>query len=167
MKVAGKDGFSVKAALDPYGNIDVNYQGTIHFTSSDQDPGVVLPDDYTFTADDQGVHTFAAGVTLVTLGDQTLTVTDVDSGITGSATVTVTGAGVPGAGGRASTSARAPGTAAAPRQASEEKPASLRPEKLHSPERMAPAPDAALDYFFHRMSRRPHADWWTDEGLDS
>ena len=154
-------------ALDPYGNIDVNYQGTIHFTSTDQDPGVVLPDDYTFTADDQGVHTFAAGATLVTLGDQTLTVTDVDSGITGSATVTVTDAGVPGAGGRASPSAPAPGTVAAPRQAPEERPASNRPENAHAAERVALGPDAALDHFFHQMSRRPTADWWTDGGLDS
>ncbi len=154
-------------ALDPYGNIDVNYQGTIHFSSSDEDPGVVLPDDYTFTADDQGMHTFAAGVTLVTLGDQTLSVMDVDSGISGDATVTVTGAGAPGAGGQGVTAARAPSTAAAPRQASEEMPASHSPAHPPAPKGVALAPDAALDYFFHRMSRRPSADWWTDEGLVS
>ena len=34
-------------------------------------------------------HTFPGGVTLVTVGDQTLTSTDTVSGITGSATVTV------------------------------------------------------------------------------
>jgi uncharacterized repeat protein (TIGR01451 family) len=76
-------------ALDPYGNTDVNYLGTVTFASTDQDPNVVLPPDYTFTAADAGVHTFAASVTLVTPGDQTLTATDSGSGITGSATVTV------------------------------------------------------------------------------
>jgi hypothetical protein len=81
-------------ATDPYGNTDTNYLGTIHFTSTDPDPGVILPDDYTFTGDDQGMHTFTAEVTLITSGDQTLTVTDdVDSSITGSAVVTVNAPG--------------------------------------------------------------------------
>ncbi len=57
------------------------------------DPGVVLPADYTFTtgvSSDNGVHTFAAGVTLITPGDQTLTAVDTANGtIAGSATVTV------------------------------------------------------------------------------
>ena len=83
-------------ALDPYGNTDVNYLDTITFARTDQDPNVVLPSDYTFTAADAGVHTFAAGVTLVTPGDQTLTVTDSGSRITGSATVTVNPGGPPG-----------------------------------------------------------------------
>jgi hypothetical protein len=51
---------------------------------------VALPADYTFTTGvggDYGVHTFR--VTLITLGDQTLTVTDKVSGITGSVTITV------------------------------------------------------------------------------
>jgi hypothetical protein len=79
-------------ALDPYGNTDVNYQGTVTFSASDTDPGVLLPADYTFTTgvgSDNGVHTFPAGVTLVTPGDQTLTVTDAVSGIAGSVTVAV------------------------------------------------------------------------------
>ncbi len=79
-------------ALDPYGNIDTNYQGTVTFSTTDPDGGVVLPADYTFTTgdgSDNGVHTFPGGVTLVTVGDQTLTVTDTVSGVTGSATVTV------------------------------------------------------------------------------
>jgi hypothetical protein len=41
---------------------------------------------------DNGLHDFLAGVTLITSGEQTLTLTDTVSGITGSATVTV-GAG--------------------------------------------------------------------------
>ncbi len=80
-------------AVDPYGNTDTNYQGTVTFSSSDTDPGVILPADYTFQASDAGMATFPGGVTLITVGDQTITATDVDSGITGSATVTVTSPG--------------------------------------------------------------------------
>jgi hypothetical protein len=58
-------------AVDPYGNIDPTYAGTVHFTSSDTGSGVALPVDYTFSAADQGVHRFPGGVTLVTPGDQT------------------------------------------------------------------------------------------------
>ncbi len=32
-------------ALDPSGNIDTNYQGTVTFSSTDPDSGVVLPAD--------------------------------------------------------------------------------------------------------------------------
>jgi hypothetical protein len=46
--------------------------------------------------------TFPSGVTLITPGDQALTVTDTVSGITGSATITVTSpAAPPGGRGRA------------------------------------------------------------------
>jgi hypothetical protein len=79
-------------ALDPYGNIDVNYQGTVTFSTTDLDTGIVLPADYTFTTGDRvdnGVHTFTGGITLVTLGDQTLTVTDTVRGLTGSVSITV------------------------------------------------------------------------------
>jgi virginiamycin B lyase len=79
-------------ALGSWGNIDTGYQGTVTFSSTDPDSGVVLPADYTFTTGvgaDNGVHTFPGGVTLLTVGDQTLTVTDKVSGITGSDTVSV------------------------------------------------------------------------------
>jgi hypothetical protein len=76
-------------ALDPYGNVDTNYTGTITWATSDTDPGVILPADYMFQATDSGTHTFSGGVTLATPGYQTLTATDPASGITGSATVTV------------------------------------------------------------------------------
>jgi hypothetical protein len=76
-------------ALDRFGNIDTNYMGTVDWMTSDMDSGVVLPDLYSFTADDNGVHLFAGGVTLITPGDQTITPFDVDSGIQGTATVTV------------------------------------------------------------------------------
>src|SRR5262249_37089183 len=76
-------------ALDPYGNTTINYQGTIAFSTSDTDLGITLPVDYTFTADDAGVHTFSGGVRLMSPGEQTITVRDTASGITRTATVTV------------------------------------------------------------------------------
>jgi hypothetical protein len=82
-------------ALDPNGNIDTGYQGTVNFSTTDPDGGAVLPAEYTFTTGDggdNGVHTFSSGVTLKTVANQTLTVTDTVSGITGSVTITV-GAG--------------------------------------------------------------------------
>jgi hypothetical protein len=98
--VAGMPFDLTVTAVDPYGNTDINYTGTVTFSTSDPDPGVVLPADYTFTADDAGTVTFSGGVTLMTPGDQTITATDtVDDTITGDATVTVTdGMGRPSAG---------------------------------------------------------------------
>jgi hypothetical protein len=61
-------------ALDAYGNVATGYGGTIHFSSSDSLAG--LPVDYTFTASDAGVHTFANQITLQTAGSQTVTATD-------------------------------------------------------------------------------------------
>jgi hypothetical protein len=90
-------------AVDPYGNTATTYQGTITFSTTDSDPGIVLPAAYTFTASDAGVHTFSAGVILITPGNQTVTVTD-NSGLTGNANVMVTLPGLPPGGG-----AQAPG----------------------------------------------------------
>jgi RHS repeat-associated protein len=82
-------------ALDPFGNIDVNYTGTVTFSSTDTDAGVVLPLDYTFTTDDAGTHTFTdtgrRETTLITVGDQTITVSDGTISI--DITVTVDSAG--------------------------------------------------------------------------
>jgi hypothetical protein len=78
------------SATDPFGNINPSYTGTVHFTSLDRGAGVLLPADYTFTNADAGVHSFVNGVTLVTLGNQTVTATDtLHSSITGSTTVGV------------------------------------------------------------------------------
>jgi hypothetical protein len=52
-------------AQDAFGNTATSYTGTVHFVSSDP-RGAILPADYTFTAADAGVHTFAAGATLFT-----------------------------------------------------------------------------------------------------
>ncbi len=77
-------------AQDPYGNTDVNYRGTVAWTTTDSDPGVMLPPAYTFQPGDQGQAAFPGGVTLVTPGSQTITATDTANGINGSAAVLVT-----------------------------------------------------------------------------
>jgi hypothetical protein len=75
-------------AEDAYGNVATSYNGTVHFTSTDSGAGTVLPVDYTFTAADNGGHTFS--FTLTTAGSQTVTATDTqDSALTGSETFTV------------------------------------------------------------------------------
>ncbi len=72
-------------ALDAQNNLVPSYTGTVHFTSTDG--RATLPGNYTFTAADAGVHTFS--VTLATPGNQTVTATDIASGITGNTTVSV------------------------------------------------------------------------------
>jgi hypothetical protein len=82
------------SAVDSYGNVDSDYvtdsSGVVTFTTTDSDPGVTLPGDYQFTADDAGVVTFD-GVVYITLGTQDLNAIDTISGTAGSATVNVTG----------------------------------------------------------------------------
>ncbi len=60
--------------LDVYGNVATGYTGTVRFSSDDLQ--AVLPADYTFTAADQGKHTFA-GLTLKRAGARQVTVKDV------------------------------------------------------------------------------------------
>jgi autotransporter-associated beta strand protein len=72
---------------DSFGNVVPNYQGTIHFTSSDSK--AILPADYTFSLADQGTHTFQ--VRFKTAGAQSLSIADtVGGGLKGNASVTVT-----------------------------------------------------------------------------
>jgi hypothetical protein len=79
-------------ALDASGFTVVDYTGTIRFSSSDSE--AALPDDYSFTADDQGEHTFSLSVKLITPGTATLTVTDTEeitiTGIAATEVVTTT-----------------------------------------------------------------------------
>jgi hypothetical protein len=77
-------------AVDPFGQPALGYTGTVTFSTSDPDPGVVLPADYLFTAADQGSHTFSAGFTLITPGEQTLTVSDQSAGFSTNLSVPVT-----------------------------------------------------------------------------
>jgi hypothetical protein len=90
---------SVKA-VDPFGQVAVGYLGTVTFSTSDHDPDVVLPADYSFQPSDAGQVTFPGGITLITPGDQTLSVMDTaDNSVSGSALITVGGM-APGAGSR-------------------------------------------------------------------
>jgi hypothetical protein len=66
----------IVTAEDRYGNTVTSYTGTVTFTTSDEDAGVVLPAAYTFTADDSGTHLFPGGATLLTTGEQTITASD-------------------------------------------------------------------------------------------
>jgi hypothetical protein len=77
------------AVYDAFGQLAVGYTGTVTISTTDPDPGVVLPADYTFTPADGGSHTFSAGCTLITPGEQTLTVTDRDAGFSASLTLSV------------------------------------------------------------------------------
>ncbi|EKE00212.1 MAG: hypothetical protein ACD_22C00076G0008, partial [uncultured bacterium] len=65
-------------AQDELGDTDVNYVGTVEFSSTSGD--VTLPSNYTFTAGDAGVHTFTDGVTFNEAGTFTLTITDTGDG---------------------------------------------------------------------------------------
>jgi hypothetical protein len=68
------------SAYNPNGEgIDTNYSGTVTFSSTD--PQATLPADYTFTAADQGVHTFT-GI-FKTAGQVSIVATDLTSGIDG------------------------------------------------------------------------------------
>jgi hypothetical protein len=104
-------------AVDPFGQVAVGYIGTVTFSTSDPNPGVVLPADYAFVPDDGGLHTFTdtglGEITLVTPGDQTLTVMDTaDSTITGSADLTVSAGPQPGPHGQQQQPATLPASAA-------------------------------------------------------
>lgn len=63
-------------AVDVNGNTVTDYTGTVRFSSTDAE--AVLPDDYTFTADDLGVHQFSLSIKLISPGPQTISVTDLD-----------------------------------------------------------------------------------------
>jgi hypothetical protein len=83
VSVGDSGGFSV-AAYDAFGNLVTDYAGTVHFTSSDGQPG--LPADYTFTPGyNYGTGYFTA--TLRTAGPQSITATDkANAAVTGSQT---------------------------------------------------------------------------------
>jgi hypothetical protein len=76
-------------AVDVFGQVAFGYRGTVTFSVTDPDPAVVLPADYTFTADDQGTHTFTGEFTLITPGMWTLTAADLFNGLTQDVMLTV------------------------------------------------------------------------------
>ncbi|NQU84436.1 MAG: CehA/McbA family metallohydrolase [Mariniphaga sp.] len=74
--------FSLKViAVDDKGNLDVNYDGTVNFQSSDN--LAQLPEEYTFTKFDRGMHSF--GVELGTRDYNTINVSQGD--VTGNSNV--------------------------------------------------------------------------------
>jgi Putative Ig domain/NHL repeat len=70
-------------ALDEYNDVPTHYDGTVSFSSNDHGAGAVVPANYTFTAADAGVHTFANGFTLVTAGTRFLEAADTSIVYTG------------------------------------------------------------------------------------
>ncbi len=88
LTVSQGDGFTlIVTVADVFNNTATGYRGTATFASSD--PRATLPANYTFTAADAGIHTFA-GLTLRTAGSQTVTATDtVRTTVTGTANVAV------------------------------------------------------------------------------
>jgi hypothetical protein len=78
--VAGSPLDVTLAALDPYGNVDPNYHGTVTFASGEPAARVILPPAYTFTNGDAGMRTFSEGATLLRAGSQTITATDTANG---------------------------------------------------------------------------------------
>jgi hypothetical protein len=80
---AGASSDVTVTALDGSGDVATGYTGTVAFMSSDG--AATLPVNYTFTGSDGGIHVFLGGVTLATVGEQSVTATDVAVGtITGS-----------------------------------------------------------------------------------
>jgi hypothetical protein len=67
-------------AYDNYTNIATGYTGTVRFSSTDNATGVQLPSDYVFTTGDSGSRMFTNGVTLITVGSRSVTVTDTVNG---------------------------------------------------------------------------------------
>src|SRR5436190_2704369 len=84
--------FSVTVTAKDASNATItSYLGTVDLTSSDG--SATLPSDYTFVTGDNGAHTFTNGVTLKTVGSQTVGVNDtIQTSKTGSASVTVSAA---------------------------------------------------------------------------
>jgi hypothetical protein len=76
-------------AVDVFGQVAFGYRGTVTFRVTDPDPAVVMPADYTFTADDQGTHTFTGEFILITRGMWMLTTADLANGLSQDVMVTV------------------------------------------------------------------------------
>ena len=76
-------------AYDQFGNTATSYRGTVHFSNADP-MGPALPGDYTFVSGDNGTHIFTNGLTLKTLGTQSVSVVDtLTAAISGSCSTTV------------------------------------------------------------------------------
>jgi probable HAF family extracellular repeat protein len=90
--IAGSAFAFTVTALDQFNNTAKSYTGTVQFTSTDSQ--AVLPGIYTFTAADNGTHSFSA--TLNAAGNQTITATDMaNATITGTSNAVAVGAPPP------------------------------------------------------------------------
>jgi hypothetical protein len=76
-------------AVDGFGQVVYGYRGTVTFMVTDPDPAVMVPADYSFSADDQGTHQFTGEFTLITRGVWTLTTADLANGPSQGVMVTV------------------------------------------------------------------------------
>jgi parallel beta-helix repeat protein len=87
--VIGGEAFDLTVnAKDQFGNFTSNYLGTVTFSSDDE--AATVPDDYTFTAADAGVHTFTLGATFFQNGIRDIVATDtLDPTITGKSSSSV------------------------------------------------------------------------------
>jgi hypothetical protein len=143
------------SAVDPYGNVDTRYvtdpSGVVtFFTTTDSDPGVMLPPDSQFAATDMGTRSFD-GVIYITPGAQDLWAYDTVSGIYGVTTVNVTAA--PPAFGGGSAAGLAPAVLGTRAQASSTAPA---PVVVQGGRALGRAADAgATDVVLAEMARRP------------
>ena len=75
--VAGEATPLTVTVLDSFANIIVDYTGSIGFSTDDPGSDVILPADYTFRTQDQGVHLFTPGMALVTAGSWSLEAEDI------------------------------------------------------------------------------------------
>jgi hypothetical protein len=76
LTTAGTENVFTITAIDAYGNTVTGYRGTVHFSSSDS--RAILPINYTFTAADNGVHSFSAILKIA--GTQSLAAADTVTG---------------------------------------------------------------------------------------
>jgi hypothetical protein len=89
--MAGDSSNVVVEVRDRFGNRVVDYDGTVGFSTTDNNPQTVLPPNYTFVPSDNGRHIFPLSVKLTRAGEQSVTVFDVlmpsVSGVQGGITV--------------------------------------------------------------------------------
>jgi hypothetical protein len=75
--VAGNPSDMVVEARDRFGNRVRDYDGTVEFSSTDNNPQTILPSDYTFVPPDSGLHVFPLSVRLTRAGEQSVSASDI------------------------------------------------------------------------------------------
>jgi len=74
--LAGALGDVLVEVRDKFGNRVRDYDGTIHFSSTDTNSETILPDSYTFVSPDSGFHAFPVSVRLTRAGEQSVSASD-------------------------------------------------------------------------------------------